>query len=227
MILTLPMSLISAPSQERMGAGGSTSRPNSATVVTTTRRSASSDRSVRPGSSLPDRPTDSCCSHYKENHAGLTRTVSPAASHVTTMKDDSIDDEIEEIVANTLDIVSNRTTSRSTTPSERLAGHVSRDESMVGLARVSRDESMVGLARVSRDVPSSAVSNSGVRRILRSGSSRRLQKRPSVEEFDVQYDAKVSGSVCFICQIFMTISLNFYSKSCSLRQPYLILTERL
>ncbi|KAG8178634.1 hypothetical protein JTE90_010546 [Oedothorax gibbosus] len=143
-----------------MGAGGSTSRPNSATVVMSDdRRPQTASRgSSSARASDHNRPTDSCCSHYKENHVGLTRTVSRAD---TVGRTDSIDDEIEEIVANTLDIVSRRT-SRANTP----------------------------VVVPPRDVPSSAVSSSGVRRILRSASARRHQKRASSDEVDTQYDAK-------------------------------------
>ncbi|GFV63960.1 uncharacterized protein TNCV_385351 [Trichonephila clavipes] len=160
-----------------MGVGGSTSRPSSATVIMSTKRpqSSSPDLSTKRGSAEPrsspsdNRPTNSCCSHYRDNHAGVTRTVTPA----NPPKDDSIDDEIEEIVANTLDLVSNQRTPRQQTP------HL-------------RDTDRGGGTIVTRDVTSST-SNSGVgqRTVpLRTDSIRRLQKRPSDEDSDVQFDAK-------------------------------------
>ncbi|GBL93514.1 hypothetical protein AVEN_59705-1 [Araneus ventricosus] len=174
-----------------MGVGGSTSRPNSATVIMSNKRplSSSSDHSaIRESSgahsSPPDnRPTNSCCSHYRENHSGVTRTVTPADP---AQKDDSIDDEIEEIVANTLDLVSNQRTSRQPTPHLR-----------------DTDRGGGGGIVVRRDVTSSATSSgSGQRRLLqRSESTRKLQKRPSDEDSDNQYDAKVStcysACVCY------------------------------
>ncbi|GFT23790.1 uncharacterized protein NPIL_20221 [Nephila pilipes] len=159
-----------------MGVGGSTSRPNSATVIMSTKRpqSSSPDLSIKRGSAEPrssppdNRPTNSCCSHYRDNHAGVTRTVTPAEPQ----KDDSIDDEIEEIVANTLDLVSNQRTPRQQTP------HL-------------RDTDRGGGTIVTRDVTSStSTSGVGQRTILRSESVRRLQKRPSDEDSDVQFDAK-------------------------------------
>ncbi|KAF8768265.1 hypothetical protein HNY73_021105 [Argiope bruennichi] len=166
-----------------MGVGGSTSRPNSATIIMSNKRpqTSSSDHSITressgAHSSPPDnRPTNSCCSHYRENHAGVTRTVTPADP---AQKDDSIDDEIEEIVANTLDLVSNQRTSRQPTPHLR-----DTDRGGGGGGMVMR-----------RDVTSSAASSgSGQRRLLqRSESTRILQKRPSDEDSDSQYDAKDS-----------------------------------
>ncbi|CAL1300084.1 unnamed protein product [Larinioides sclopetarius] len=163
-----------------MGVGGSTSRPSSATVIMSNKRpqSSSSDQSATressgAHSSPPDnRPTNSCCSHYRENHSGVTRTVTPADP---AQKDDSIDDEIEEIVANTLDLVSNQRTSRQSSPHLR-----------------DTDRGGGGGIVVRRDVTSSATSSgSGQRRLLqRSESTRKLQKRPSDEDSDNQYDAK-------------------------------------
>ncbi|GIY75103.1 uncharacterized protein CDAR_371981 [Caerostris darwini] len=165
-----------------MGVGGSTSRPNSATVIMSNKRpqtSSSENSAIRDSaghhSSPPDhRPTNSCCSHYKENHAGVTRTATPADPPQS--KADSIDDEIEEIVANTLDLVSNQRTSRQTTP------HL-------------RDTDRGGGRGVRQDVTSSATSSGmGQRRILRSESTRLLQKRAdSDQDSDVQFDAKVLG----------------------------------
>lgn len=173
-----------------MGVGGSTdSRPGSATVLV----------KCRPPSDLPsrresahevsttqhnhtERPTGSCCSHYRKNHATITRTVTPASPSVPN---DNIDDEIEEIVANTLDLVSSPKDGRTDT-----SAHEGRDFAN----RVPVDSAS---AKWDREEMRGSAVGSGVelRRTLRS-TSRVVQKRPSDEisedQDETQLDAKVS-----------------------------------
>lgn len=169
-----------------MGVGGSTNnRPGSSTILVASR--PPSDLPSRRGTAheltahhAGDRPTGSCCSHYRKNHSTITRTVTPSSGTPPPQRGNDIDDEIEEIVANTIDLVphgnnSDRTLSTDTQAVVDLPG---------SMQSARRDWEMRG---------SAAGSGVELRRTLRS-NTRVVQKRPSdeISEEDTTYDAKVS-----------------------------------
>lgn len=172
-----------------MGVGGSTSsRPGSATILVKSR--TPSELTSRAGSAHAGcsqrndsiRPTGSCCSHYRKNHSSIERTGTPP-SDTAPPPNDSIDDEIEEIVANTLDLVSNpkpgRTNSHygGTDPSDQIVDF-----------SAYRDSEARG---------SAAGSGMELRRTLTRTNTRTLHKRPSDEisedKGELHSDAKVSS----------------------------------
>nr|XP_015907628.2 uncharacterized protein LOC107439510 [Parasteatoda tepidariorum] len=162
-----------------MGIGGSTSsRPTTPISMNLERPKTSSSvlsRKTSPSSVQEEnlqKPTDSCCSHFKENHVGVTRTVTPVSRN--SKANSSIDDEIEEIVANTLDIVSNQNNLRQQTANLR-------DTDRGGGITPFRDA----------DISSARSRTVGQKRLLRSGSLKTLQKRPS-DDSEFQFDAKES-----------------------------------
>ncbi|XP_035207273.1 uncharacterized protein LOC118182093 isoform X2 [Stegodyphus dumicola] len=167
-----------------MGVGSSANNPRPGTTVMVASKRPqtsisghsvlSSERSNDHRSSehhdTSNRPTNSCCSHFRENHAAATRTVTPVTRTAPT--NGSIDDEIEEIVANTLDLTTNTRNSRQSTS-------VARDNH-------SSEETNTSTEGVQ--------STSEHQRTLQSGSNRIPQKRSSSDEIDAEndshYDAK-------------------------------------
>lgn len=176
-----------------MGVGGSTSsRPGSATVLVKSRppsdlpssRGLSANATTQQ-SSDPDRPTGSCCSHFRKNHSALTRTVTPARITPPPPRDDNIDDDIEEIVANTLDLVSNPKPERTDTP------HNERDTNIEMVNFSAKRESFESDRNHDSEQRNSSISG-----------ARAVQKRPSNEmdeELDeLPNDAKVSKGIIWV-----------------------------
>lgn len=175
-----------------MGVGGSTSsRPGSATVLVKSRPPSDlpssrglSAHATSQQHSDSDKPTGSCCSHFRKNHSALTRTVTPAQITPPPPRDDNIDDDIEEIVANTLDLVSNPKPERTETlPVER-----DTNIEMVNFSAKRDRESFESDRNHDLELRNSSISGARV-----------VQKRPSnemSEELDeLPNDAKVSKSV--------------------------------
>lgn len=177
-----------------MGVGGSTSsRPGSATVLVKSRPPSdlpsSRGLSAHTPSQHPSdshRPTGSCCSHYRKNHSALTRTVTTARI-TPPPPNDNIDDDIEEIVANTLDLVSNPNPERTDSP------HNERDPNieMVNFSAKRDRESFESDTNHDIEQRNSSVSGARV-----------VQKRPSNEiSEDVDEllnDAKVSKGIIWL-----------------------------